>query len=582
MLTCSSNSEPPEQGISLLQWPRGIALLDMDLEGPRGPSQENEPWKKETVEDEFSGVRLQKLEQQQQLLEKKQRRRRQEPLMVQANPDASLRHRRPRRGDDRFQWDSGWGFGAGNPFLQENVPQAHLPSRPPGALLSMGYVRDGGGQQAPLLPPTGAVYTQGDGAAVHHLCCVPDSSESDVEEVTMEDIPVIPPPPKTHLATRCRGWLASPGPGISEEEEVETKDAAFEPKAPSPAPAPTVSSGRVQEHLASCEEEENTAQKDIETRRPASGLGDEDLAKKEGSESAGTDSAPVPPKVLQDNKDPSNQNPCTWMCPAARPPGPRLGEDVEAYVLLPAARDHVVQCRIIRNKHGMDKGFFPSYYLYQEAEDGVAHFLLAGRKRKICKTSNYLISLDPKDMSRNGNNFVGKVRSNILGTKFTIFDNGVNPHRNYWIPDSTRIREKLGVVCYESNVLGFRGPRKMTVILPGMDRRKQRMRVQPQNDQDSIVSRLQKGARQGPLLLQNKAPSWSDESGGYVLNFHGRVTRASVKNFQIVHPDLPDYLVLQFGRVAPNIFTMDFQYPLCPLQAFAICLSSFDGKLACN
>jgi hypothetical protein len=38
------------------------------------------------------------------------------------------------------------------------------------------------------------------------------------------------------------------------------------------------------------------------------------------------------------------------------------------------------------------------------------HFLLAGRKRKRSKTSNYLISLDPKDMSRNGSNFVGKVR----------------------------------------------------------------------------------------------------------------------------------------------------------------------------
>ncbi|XP_059132674.1 tubby-related protein 2-like isoform X2 [Peromyscus eremicus] len=505
----------------------------MDLEGPKGPrrglSQENEPWKKETLEDEFSGVRLQKLEQQQQLLEKKQRRKRQEPLMVQANPDASLRHRRPRRGDVRFQCDSSWGFGGGSPFLQENVPQAHLPSRPPSALGSMSYVRDGGGQRAPLLPPKGA--------------------------------------------------------GISEEEEVESKDAAFEAKAPSPALAASVSSGRVQGLLESCEEEENTAQKDTETRRPASGLGDEDLEKKEGPEastSTGTDSAPGASKVLQDNKDPCKHSACNWTCPPPRPPGPRLGEDIEAYVLLPAPRDHVVQCRIIRNKHGMDKGFFPSYYLYQEAEDGVTHFLLAGRKRKICKTSNYLISLDPKDMSRNGNNFVGKVRSNMLGTKFTIFDNGMNPERNYWIPDSTRIREKLGVVCYESNVLGFRGPRKMTVILPGIDRRKQRMRVQPQNDQDSIPSRLQKGARQGPLLLHNKAPSWSDESGGYVLNFHGRVTRASVKNFQIVHPDLPDYLVLQFGRVAPNIFTMDFQYPLCPLQAFAICLSSFDGKLACN
>lgn len=38
------------------------------------------------------------------------------------------------------------------------------------------------------------------------------------------------------------------------------------------------------------------------------------------------------------------------------------------------------------------------------------HFLLAGRKRKMSTTSNYLISLDPTDLSRDGDNFVGKVR----------------------------------------------------------------------------------------------------------------------------------------------------------------------------
>lgn len=38
------------------------------------------------------------------------------------------------------------------------------------------------------------------------------------------------------------------------------------------------------------------------------------------------------------------------------------------------------------------------------------HFLLAGRKRKMSTTSNYVISLDPTDLSRDGNNFVGKVR----------------------------------------------------------------------------------------------------------------------------------------------------------------------------
>ncbi|KAM5209702.1 tubby-related protein 2 isoform 2-T2 [Hipposideros larvatus] len=260
--------------------------------------------------------------------------------------------------------------------------------------------------------------------------------------------------------------------------------------------------------------------------------------------------------------------------------GPLLGEDLEAYVLQPAMRDGMVQCLISRDKQGVDKGMFPFYYLYLEAAEGQKHFLLAARKRKRSKTSNYLISLDPTDLSRNGDNIVGKVRSNVLGTKFTIFDSGTNPKRKNSIPGSGWIRKELGAVCYETNVLGFRGPRKMTVIIPGIDAQNGRISIQPQNEQGSLLSRLQNGAIQGLILLRNKAPMWSDERGVYVLNFKGRVTQASVKNFQIVHPDDLNDVVLQFGRVAPDMFTMDFCFPLCPLQAFAICLSSFDGKLA--
>ena len=37
-------------------------------------------------------------------------------------------------------------------------------------------------------------------------------------------------------------------------------------------------------------------------------------------------------------------------------------------------------------------------------------FLLAGRKRKKSKTSNYLISVDPTDVSRGGDSYIGKLR----------------------------------------------------------------------------------------------------------------------------------------------------------------------------
>ena len=44
-----------------------------------------------------------------------------------------------------------------------------------------------------------------------------------------------------------------------------------------------------------------------------------------------------------------------------------------------------------------------------------------------------------------------------------------------------------------------------------------------------------------------QTPVWSDDTQSYVLNFHGRVTQASVKNFQIVHDNDVDYIVMQVG-----------------------------------
>lgn len=82
--------------------------------------------------------------------------------------------------------------------------------------------------------------------------------------------------------------------------------------------------------------------------------------------------------------------------------------------------------------------------------------------------------------------------------------------------------------------------------------------------------------------LINKPPRWNEQVGAYVLNFNGRVTMASVKNFQLVDPEEQNVVVLQFGRVGKDEFTMDVQYPMSPYQAFAITLSSFDSKIACD
>uniref|UniRef100_A0A3B3U555 Tubby-like protein n=1 Tax=Poecilia latipinna TaxID=48699 RepID=A0A3B3U555_9TELE len=257
-------------------------------------------------------------------------------------------------------------------------------------------------------------------------------------------------------------------------------------------------------------------------------------------------------------------------------------EDLEEFSLRPAPQGVRVKCRITRDKKGMDRGMYPTYYLHLEREDGKKVFLLAGRKRKKSKTSNYLISIDPTDLSRGGESFIGKLRSNLMGTKFTVYDNGLNPMKSTTSLEASNLRQELAAICYETNVLGFKGPRKMSVIIPGMNMDHERVSIRPRNEHESLLARWQNKNTESVIELHNKTPVWNDDTQSYVLNFHGRVTQASVKNFQIIHDNDPDYIVMQFGRVAEDVFTMDYNYPMCALQAFAIALSSFDSKLACE
>ena len=84
------------------------------------------------------------------------------------------------------------------------------------------------------------------------------------------------------------------------------------------------------------------------------------------------------------------------------------------------------------------------------------------------------------------------------------------------------------------------------------------------------------------LVLENKLPRWHELLQCWCLDFGGRVKCASVKNFQLVSKDDPEEIILQFGKVDCDVFTMDFKPKLLSAQqAFMICLSTFDSKLSC-
>ena len=176
------------------------------------------------------------------------------------------------------------------------------------------------------------------------------------------------------------------------------------------------------------------------------------------------------------------------------------------------------------------------------------------------------------DLKRNSKNYIGKLRANFAGTEFQVFDSGANPSL---IDTGSSERCELGAVVYTANVLGSRGPRKMQAAVPKLDRDGKSRSI-------DVLAKLKAQDKNDITYTINKPPRWNDQVGAYVLNFNGRVTMASVKNFQLVQPDDQDAILLQFGRVGKDEFTMDFQWPMTPFQAFAITLSSFDSKIACD
>uniref|UniRef100_A0A7S4S614 Tubby C-terminal domain-containing protein n=1 Tax=Ditylum brightwellii TaxID=49249 RepID=A0A7S4S614_9STRA len=263
-------------------------------------------------------------------------------------------------------------------------------------------------------------------------------------------------------------------------------------------------------------------------------------------------------------------------------------EEMRKFLTKPCPKNAgTMQCYIKRNK-GKKNKLFPEYRVY--AKDGDV-FMMTSKKRAKKKTSNYLISMHRNLIDKNSPYVIGKLRSNFFGTEYQLYDAGINPRDidpYYDENNDTSVRSEIGAVLYENNVAGSRGPRRMQVCINKVDDAGDSTRQwQPAHKDEEMLSCFKhcvKPAIHHLISMENKVPSWNEELEAYVLDFNGRVTLASVKNFQLteMNSENQDRIILQFGRVAKDEFTMDFQWPMSPLQAFAIVLSSCDSKIACD
>jgi Tub family len=187
------------------------------------------------------------------------------------------------------------------------------------------------------------------------------------------------------------------------------------------------------------------------------------------------------------------------------------------------------------------------------------------------------------------------------------------------LPHSALCEEEDGAITYTANLLGSR-PRIMDVCIPRVtpqgvagvewkcylatcddtddcrmlscfrqlqQRRENQEQQNPPPGQDDNANHQDAESEAGDetdfglMALQNRPPWWNVELGSFVLNFGGRVSVASVKNFQLCERTNQDKIMLQFGRIkGRHSFTMDFQHPLTAVQAFSIAISSLQSKIS--
>lgn len=189
--------------------------------------------------------------------------------------------------------------------------------------------------------------------------------------------------------------------------------------------------------------------------------------------------------------------------------------------------------KLSRGKIEINRGFFNEYWY--ESQEYMSHRLLRAH-RVICGFEIY--TSDREEC-------VGYLKSNIFGTKYTLYQEGKNPM----------------YIEYTTSLFRRRGPRAFSVSLVGTSNPSQ---------------------RNAQIVMKNKEPYYNMETNSYSLNFNGRVTTPSVKNFQLIHPLDPTYVTLTFGKISKFRYILDHTYPWSGLQAFAVALAALDYKIGCD
>lgn len=132
----------------------------------------------------------------------------------------------------------------------------------------------------------------------------------------------------------------------------------------------------------------------------------------------------------------------------------------------------IVQCTIIRNSSGMNK-FWPKYTLKLSGDIKNVGMMLEAKKIAQSKTPHYRIVINTgisKYSSKEEEDYLGRLRSNHTKSEYHLYDSGAKDQKELdKMKGKGALRKQLGMVFYQEDNLGVKGPRRLEVYLPLID-----------------------------------------------------------------------------------------------------------------
>ncbi len=194
-----------------------------------------------------------------------------------------------------------------------------------------------------------------------------------------------------------------------------------------------------------------------------------------------------------------------------------LDNSSKKFILKPVNMSLTIKSQVFRTK-----GMYPEYKFYLENFTDNLLLVMTARKRKKTKNTCYIInyiSYDQTDIEKFIETPIAKLKSNLIGTQFVLYDFGIKPNKinenkhllitatgagggsggqlgvhsyiNEYDSSLSKtnsfdtncssdtesndiqllssLRKEYLSISYELNFFGYKGPRQMFVIIPGMD-----------------------------------------------------------------------------------------------------------------